>query len=336
MKFNLDNIKIFYFIFLIIGILLFCLSFIEVNAAPIGLDFVPTKVTVDGVDTPTRLVNRNQMYWYETYNEPRSLYNRVKFSYDFSKYMNYKYVSFMIHTESIPVVTLDNITCSVSISEGGLTGGGDYYDGYIGVVCPNEISNPNFNFYFGHTNLDRDSTYFYISSQFTFYDTGDLQTAVGDIQKGVDEVNDSIKEQADQQHKDAQETQDKIQSVDDTLNDGSVDSDAINSIGSNLPGTNGVLSSILSMPVKFFSTLLNSLNTTSCPSLTFPIPFVDQQGSIPCFRSILSDMGALTWYEGIGGLVGGLLIFTYIIHLGKTFHKMGDLDDTGEESWGGL
>lgn len=133
----------------------------------------------------------------------------------------------------------------------------------------------------------------------------------------------------DNQDKNHQETMD-------TITDSSVDSDSISSLGeTNLP-SNGVLSAILNLPIMFFRNLLNSLNTTTCLALSFTLPFVDTNCSIPCFRSILSDMGVLTWYEGIGGLVGGLLIFTYLIHLGKTFNKMSDLDDTNNESWGGL
>lgn len=133
-----------------------------------------------------------------------------------------------------------------------------------------------------------------------------------------------------------EETNDKIDNINDTLTDSSVDAEAISGVGDNLPPTNGVLSSLINLPVRFFQTLLNSLNTTTCPIIKFQLPFVHNDVSIPCIRNLLDEIGALDFYETIGTMVGGLLMFKYLIYMGKSFSKMSNLESTGNESWGGL
>lgn len=287
-------------------------------------------VIVTGKLTLEDLQGRNY-YRYNTTGVVSTFY----ISYNTSSLVDYDYFSFVVRTASVPVVTANSEVCEVYPGYYSLDNLS--YTGFSGVICKN-IGSPftTLDFILG---TDPSSSSFWISQDISFYKSPDVDRAIQDIQTKVNDVNNSVNKVDDSINKaneSINKVGDSVNNVNDTLNDGSIDTDGISSIGGNLPGTNGVLSSILNMPVRFFSILLNSFDTTSCPSFSFTIPFVNQNCSIPCFRSILSDIGALTWYEGIGGLVGGLLIFTYIIHLGKTFHKMGDLDDTGNESWGGL
>lgn len=149
--------------------------------------------------------------------------------------------------------------------------------------------------------------------------------STGNYDQKLDDVNDSINNVGD-----------KVGDVNDTLNDGSVDSDQINSIGSNLPPTTGPLSAIINLPIRFFQVLINSLSTTTCPVISFTIPWVNTQCTIPCVRNLLEQIGALEFYETIGAMVGAVLLFKYVIYMGKTFQKMSDLEDTSSSTWGGL
>lgn len=324
-------------ILLIIGLCIcFSISFYEVKAAVIP-NSTPIEVgSFDSVGNYTlgsfnyTNILGNQVFKFQT---NKADTQRVLYRYNSGtlKGGTYNLSFYLIYSSGgyTPIVTANYSSCQIVYSYLGEKNVSSNYDimSYYGVYCPNVY-------------IDKDAFDVHISSLmvsdhiiagvgFVSYSSADSNEALTDIQ-------DSIDKQAEQQHKDSQATQDKIQSVDDTLNDGSVDSDAINSIGSNLPGTNGVLSSILSMPLSFFNSLLNNLSSTSCPVINFNLPIFDMPCSIPCFRSFLSDLGVLIWFEGIGGLIGGLFLFKYIIHLGKTFNKMSDLDDTNNESWGGL
>lgn len=121
----------------------------------------------------------------------------------------------------------------------------------------------------------------------------------------------------------------------DTITNADVDSDAISSLTSTQLPTTGVLSSILNMPIQFFNSLLNNLDTTTCKAVVIPIPFVDSTFTFPCVRSLLDELGALEFYNAIGSLVGGIALFNYTLYMGHQFKKMEDLED-GSGEFGGL
>lgn len=253
-------------------------------------------------------------------------------------------ISFMIYYYNnlyTPIVLANDTTCQIVYAYNDMLSSDHYeaskYASIYGIYCPD-------------IHFSSDSLYIRTYANDTGYSTGSVglgistinyslsnsQQALEDIKNGINSNNQAIKDQTEQQHQDSQATQDKIQSVDDTLNDGSVDSDAINSIGSNLPETTGPLSAIINLPVRFFQVLLNALNTTTCPVISFNIPWVNKKCTIPCVRNLLQQIGALDFYETIGTMVGAVLLFKYIIYMGKTFQKMSDLEDTSTSTWGGL
>lgn len=272
----------------------------------------------------------NQVFKYQT---DRDDVQRVLYRYNSGSLKGGTYnLSFYLMYNSggyTPIVTANYSSCQIIYSYLGDNQTSSRYDimNYFGVYCPNVyIDKDAFDV---HISSFKSATSVIAGIGFVSYSSADSNEALTDIQ-------DSIDKQAEQQHKDSQATQDKIQSVDDTLNDGSVDSDQINSIGSNLPETTGPLSAIINLPVRFFQVLLNALNTTTCPVITFTIPWVNKQCTIPCIRNLLEQIGALDFYETIGTMVGAVLLFKYIIYIGKTFQKMSDLDDTSSSTWGGL
>lgn len=121
----------------------------------------------------------------------------------------------------------------------------------------------------------------------------------------------------------------------DTITNSDVDSDSISSLTSTKLPTTGVLSSILNMPIQFFNSLLNNLDTTTCKAVVIPIPFVDSTFTFPCVRSLLNDLHALEFYNAIGSLVGGIALWNYILYMGHQFKRMEDLED-GSGEFGGL
>lgn len=125
------------------------------------------------------------------------------------------------------------------------------------------------------------------------------------------------------------------QDTNDTIKDGSVDSGGITALTETKLPTSGVFSAILNLPVQFFQSLLDNLSTSTCKNIEFPLPFVEQNVSIPCVRKLLEQLNALQFYETIGLLVGGIAIFNYLMYMGKQFTKMELLQHTNAE-FGGL
>lgn len=158
--------------------------------------------------------------------------------------------------------------------------------------------------------------------------TSDILNAIttnnSNLTNGLNDINDSVKEG------------NKIQQdTNNTIKDGSVDSGGITALTETKLPTSGVFSAILNLPVQFFQSLLDNLSTSTCKNIEFPLPFVDQNVSIPCVRKLLEQLNALQFYETIGLLVGGIAIFNYLMYMGKQFTKMELLQHTNAE-FGGL
>lgn len=147
--------------------------------------------------------------------------------------------------------------------------------------------------------------------------------------------NNNTKDIIDNNNKNADKITDSVNKTNDTIKDGSVDSAGITALTETKLPTSGIFSAILNLPVQFFQSLLDNLSTTTCKNIEFTLPYVDQDVSIPCVRKLLEQLNALTFYETIGALVGGIAIFNYLMYMGKQFTKMELLQHTNAE-FGGL
>lgn len=138
-----------------------------------------------------------------------------------------------------------------------------------------------------------------------------------------------------------QQTNNKLDEMNDNITSSDVDTGALDDTKVN--NDNGVISSILTLPVRFFQNLVNSTSSANvsassrevCQGITFQLPFVNNVVTLPCGRELLNRMNALSFYETVGGIAGGLCMFYYLIHLGKRLSDMMTLKETRAE-WGGL
>lgn len=148
-------------------------------------------------------------------------------------------------------------------------------------------------------------------------------------------------EKIDEVIKNQDQVQQEINDLNDSITSSDVDTGALDDIQVN--NGNGVLSSILTLPLRFFTNLNNSLSTAKssaesralCSGISVNLPFVNMPFTLPCGRELLNSMGALQFYESIGLLCGGLCMFYYILHLGKQLSDMMTLKEIRAE-WGGL
>lgn len=197
MKSNLDHIKSFSFIILIISIIMpFSFSY-EAKAESVNAQLKPIKSMVDStyVQLKDKIVGKALTY---TFDRPNGVnrYEKVAFQYDLSLYSNYDYVTFTAYVPSKPVVTLNQAVCSVYES----TNSHDMneaFNGYIGIVCPNSGKSSWLNFNFGTSFIDQIYLDFYIFAYPAFYGSDEIITAVEDIKEGITSVEDKVGEVGD-------------------------------------------------------------------------------------------------------------------------------------------
>lgn len=182
-----------------------------------------------------------------------------------------------------------------------------------GVSIPNGVPGPN-------VKISK-LTYFMNA---TASQINDIQNSITSVFNNISNVANNVKD-----------VENAVKDTNDTIKDGSVDSAGITALTETKLPTSGIFSAILNLPVQFFQSLLDNLSTTTCKNIEFTLPYVDQDVSIPCVRKLLEQLNALAFYETIGGLVGGIAIFNYLMYMGKQFTKMELLQHTNAE-FGGL
>lgn len=193
------------------------------------------------------------------------------------------------------------------------------------AICPNVILGPNviINAYYPTHTL---ATEWGISQQFSISkmaDSSDISNTLGDI------------------NEQQQQTNQKLDDLNDNITSSDVDTGALDDTRVN--NDNGVISSILTLPLRFFQNLVNSTTSAQasatsrdiCTGITFQLPYVNELVTLPCGRELLNRMNALQFYETVGAIAGGLCMFYYLIHLGKQLSDMMTLKETRAE-WGGL
>lgn len=95
-----------------------------------------------------------------------------------------------------------------------------------------------------------------------------------------------------------------------------------------LPG-GGPISNIITFPLTMFNRFLSVLGT-SCADLTIPIPYVSQTATIQCVNVYFTQLGFGAFYEIIGGLIGGVVLFYYLMYLYDRVNHLLFLEEKGD------
>lgn len=95
-----------------------------------------------------------------------------------------------------------------------------------------------------------------------------------------------------------------------------------------LPG-GGPISNIITFPLTMFNRFLSVLGT-SCTDLTIPIPYVSQTATIQCVNVYFTQLGFGAFYEVIGGLIGGVVLFYYLMYLYDRVNHLLFLEEKGD------
>lgn len=197
------------------------------------------------------------------------------------------------NNNNVPIVMFDNMPCDVKVSSwSNISGAG--WTNIFGVSCPNvksiystfniTVITPSGN----ANNALQNKNHYAISSGWDV-------VYHSDISSSIDENTDAIKENGEKQD----ETNEKLDELNDNLtnSDTSESSDTAGSFFEDFQSDDYGLSDIITMPLTF----IQGLSDSTCYSLNLPLPFVDQDVSIPCMTSIYEEYFStfLTLYQVI-------------------------------------
>lgn len=180
------------------------------------------------------------------------------------------------------------------------------------------------------------------------YVADDVASQVGTIVKNsglatatsVDEVNESIETMKEEITSAQQETNNKLDQTNEALgdiNDSLTNSDApdgMDSLGSAsgwLPP--GPVDSLLTLPLSMLNNISTSLGST-CKPINLPIPFVNQNLTMPCLNTIYSQISGLgVFLNSIGTIAAGFMLYYYFKKLYAYIDNLLSLKNNGE-GWG--
>lgn len=112
-------------------------------------------------------------------------------------------------------------------------------------------------------------------------------------------------------------------------------SNDINNLVGYLPP--GPVDSILTLPLSLMNNLLDNLDGNSCNDLSIRLPFINQNISIPCVKTIYSIIGINTFFESTGIIASAFILYSYFLHLYSWVDEVISLKTSSKvSSWGEL
>lgn len=121
--------------------------------------------------------------------------------------------------------------------------------------------------------------------------------------------------------------------IDYISDDSSPDISSLGDMAGWLPA--GPIDSIINLPLTYLQNLNNALSS-SCQPIVAELPFVNQNITLPCVKTLYQEMGVLSYLDWIGAIASGFILFKYLMNLYKwvddtlTFRENNWLDN-----WGG-
>lgn len=137
-----------------------------------------------------------------------------------------------------------------------------------------------------------------------------------------------------QQTNDKQDqTNDKLDDLNNKLTDTSApDTSGFGNVSGWLPA--GPVDSILTLPLKVMNTISGVLSG-SCSSISLPLPFIDSNLDLPCGDTFYDGVTGLSVFlNTLGLIVGGYLLYCYLIYLYNWVDKKVSMVENDREKWG--
>lgn len=143
--------------------------------------------------------------------------------------------------------------------------------------------------------------------------TGYLDSTSDDVINNIQDVANEIMEN---DNRNQQQTNEKLDKIHDDLTDDDISDseDSAEDLFNNFTVNNHGLSGIITAPLR----LLQSLSTSTCSPLSFPLPFVNQNATLPCMKPIYNTYfhDFLVLYQLITtGLIGYWVVVKIYSHV---------------------
>lgn len=97
----------------------------------------------------------------------------------------------------------------------------------------------------------------------------------------------------------------------------------------------GPVDSILNLPLTFFNNLISNLSK-SCQPVEIPLPYVSKNLTLPCISTLYAQIGATTFLNWVGLIVGTIILYNYFLNLYKWIDDTIQMKDNSVDDWGGV
>lgn len=236
------------------------------------------------------------------------------------------------------ILTLNGYSCEINnYTYTGIGGGYDEYqnnitsrvDGYFSYTCTNvKVHQHSGDNEFILTTTTPQSIFFWDGMNYT-----PTQSNVITQNEIMIQGQEEIKEYQEQQVQQQQETNKELGELNDNLTNSDAP-DGMDSLGSAsgwLPP--GPVDSLLTLPLSMLNNISTSLGS-SCRPINLPIPFVNQNLTMPCLNTIYSQISGLgVFLNSIGTIAAGFMLYYYFKKLYAYIDNLLSLKNNGE-GWG--
>ena len=132
------------------------------------------------------------------------------------------------------------------------------------------------------------------------------------------------------------ETNDKLDNIESAITDDTPpDLGALEDSAGWLPA--GPVDSILNLPLSLLNNLSNNLSNT-CQPVSLPLPYVDENLTLPCLSSVYDEIEGLgSLINTVGVIASAFILFSYLINLYKWVDDTLTLRENNYiDNWGGI
>lgn len=160
-----------------------------------------------------------------------------------------------------------------------------------------------------------------------------LMLAKGNVSSFIEYGKQSCSNKLDDMNDKQQKTNEKLDDLNSKLTDTSApDTSGFGNVSGWLPA--GPVDSILTLPLKVMNTISGVLSG-SCSPITLPLPFIDSNLDLPCGDTFYDGVTGLSVFlNTLGLIVGGYLLYCYLIYLYNWVDKKVSMVENDREKWG--
>lgn len=168
------------------------------------------------------------------------------------------------------------------------------------------VSDDTYSFEYLNSNIMTQSEYFNYVNNSNY--NQEIKNSLNSIEKNQQVTNeklDDLNQTQQETNNKLDQTNENLDNIDNTLNNDNVDgaTDSANSFFENFEDNDYGLSDIIKLPLQY----INNISSAKCTPLTFPLPFVDTEVTLPCMKSIYEEYFPdvlYVWQLIVHGFVG--------------------------------